>query len=282
MLPIVPGPRHIAAAAIVLGLTATLFAEFPGPPVRSTTSTRCWTTRRSAPWRRWSAMSKPRRQPEIAVVTVASLDGMSVEEYANKLFKDWGVGQKDLDNGVLILVAPGERKMRIEVGYGLEPIPPGRPGRADHPRAVHTGLQGWPLLRGHSERRRQGRRRSSAASTSSRRRSASGWTRRTRTSRRSGSRSRSSARSSASAWPPSALASGRRKGFFLIFGTGFTVHPAADVAGLQPDDVLRPAAAGPGGVRAGRAWQDVERATAVAAQQAVGVGRNELQLLVLV
>jgi len=61
---------------------------------------------------------------EIAVVTVPSLDGMTVEEYANKLFAAWGIGKKGADNGVLILVAPQERKMRIEVGYGLEPVLP--------------------------------------------------------------------------------------------------------------------------------------------------------------
>jgi uncharacterized protein len=61
---------------------------------------------------------------EIAVATVKSLDGMSVEEYANRLFKEWGVGQAKTDNGVLILVVPNQREMRIEVGYGLEGILP--------------------------------------------------------------------------------------------------------------------------------------------------------------
>jgi uncharacterized protein len=61
---------------------------------------------------------------EIAVATVPSLDGMEVEDYANKLFKEWGVGQASQDNGVLILVAPNERAMRIEVGYGLEAVLP--------------------------------------------------------------------------------------------------------------------------------------------------------------
>ncbi len=59
---------------------------------------------------------------EIAVVTVSSLEGMSVEEYAVTLFKNWGIGKKGKDNGVLFLVAPNERKVRIEVGYGLEPV----------------------------------------------------------------------------------------------------------------------------------------------------------------
>jgi uncharacterized protein len=61
---------------------------------------------------------------EVAVVTVASLDGMSVEEYANGLFKAWGIGKKGVDNGVLVLVCPPEKKIRIEVGYGLEPVLP--------------------------------------------------------------------------------------------------------------------------------------------------------------
>lgn len=61
---------------------------------------------------------------EIAVVTVSSLQGISVEEYANKLFKEWGVGQAKQDNGVLVLVAPNDRAMRIEVGYGLEGVLP--------------------------------------------------------------------------------------------------------------------------------------------------------------
>jgi uncharacterized protein len=65
-----------------------------------------------------------RTSAEIAVATVPSLDGMSVEEYANRLFQAWGIGKKGSDNGVLILVAPTERKIRIEVGYGLEPILP--------------------------------------------------------------------------------------------------------------------------------------------------------------
>ncbi len=59
---------------------------------------------------------------QMAVVTVPSLDGLSVDEYAHRLFNDWGIGQRDANNGVLLLVAPNERRMRIEVGYGLEPL----------------------------------------------------------------------------------------------------------------------------------------------------------------
>ena len=57
---------------------------------------------------------------QVVVATVTSLQGETIEVYANRLFKRWELGQKDKDNGVLLLVAPTERKVRIEVGYGLE------------------------------------------------------------------------------------------------------------------------------------------------------------------
>lgn len=61
---------------------------------------------------------------EVALVTIRSLEGQSVEGYANGLFADWGIGKKGQDNGVLILIARDEREMRIEVGYGLEGVLP--------------------------------------------------------------------------------------------------------------------------------------------------------------
>ncbi|MBU0646906.1 TPM domain-containing protein [Patescibacteria group bacterium] len=57
---------------------------------------------------------------EISVVIIKSLKDDTVENFAVQLFKDWGIGKKGKDNGVLILVAIDDRKMRIEVGYGLE------------------------------------------------------------------------------------------------------------------------------------------------------------------
>jgi uncharacterized protein len=61
---------------------------------------------------------------QIAVVTVPSLDGQTVDAYAHELFEKWGIGQKDLNNGVLLLVAPNERRMWISTGYGIEPLLP--------------------------------------------------------------------------------------------------------------------------------------------------------------
>lgn len=54
---------------------------------------------------------------------------MTIEEYASGLFAEWGIGKKQKDNGVLLLVSMGDRSVRIEVGYGLEPsLPDGRAG----------------------------------------------------------------------------------------------------------------------------------------------------------
>lgn len=63
---------------------------------------------------------KDRTGHEIAVVTITSLGGDDIESYANTLFREWGIGTREYNNGVLLLVAVEERRMRIEVGYGLE------------------------------------------------------------------------------------------------------------------------------------------------------------------
>jgi len=57
---------------------------------------------------------------QLVVATVSSLSGDDIEPYANALFRAWGLGEKQKNNGVLLLVAPNEHKVRIEVGYGLE------------------------------------------------------------------------------------------------------------------------------------------------------------------
>src|SRR5277367_4965164 len=77
---------------------------------------------------------------QIAIVTVHSLEGRSVEDYAADLYKHLGVGGKKDDRGVLLLVSPDERKYRIEVGYGLEPV-------INDARAGDTGRAMVPFLR---------------------------------------------------------------------------------------------------------------------------------------
>jgi uncharacterized protein len=62
-----------------------------------------------------------RSTDQVVVVTVPSLQGYAIEDYGYQLGRAWGIGQKGKDNGVILLVAPSERKVRIEVGRGLEP-----------------------------------------------------------------------------------------------------------------------------------------------------------------
>jgi uncharacterized protein len=59
---------------------------------------------------------------QLVVVTLPSLQGYTIEDFGYQLGRHWGIGTAKLDNGVLLIVAPNERKVRIEVGYGLEPI----------------------------------------------------------------------------------------------------------------------------------------------------------------
>ena len=57
---------------------------------------------------------------QLVVVTLKTLDGYAIDDYGYQLGRHWGIGDKDKDNGTLLIIAPNERKIRIEVGYGLE------------------------------------------------------------------------------------------------------------------------------------------------------------------
>ena len=66
---------------------------------------------------------------EMAVVVIRSLDGLTIEETAVKLFELWKIGKESRDNGLLLLWSPGDRRVRVEVGYGLEgALPDGKVG----------------------------------------------------------------------------------------------------------------------------------------------------------
>lgn len=59
-------------------------------------------------------------EAQIVIVTLDNLSGYDLEQFSVQLFRDWGIGKKDKNNGVLIILALAEREVRIEVGYGLE------------------------------------------------------------------------------------------------------------------------------------------------------------------
>jgi len=72
---------------------------------------------------RLTAMSQAledKTKDQLVVVTLKSLQGIEIEQYGYQLGRHWGIGQKGHDNGALLIIAPAEHKVRIEVGYGLE------------------------------------------------------------------------------------------------------------------------------------------------------------------
>jgi len=87
---------------------------------------------------------------QIAVVTIQSLDDSDIESYAADLYKQWGIGSKSTNRGVLILLAAQDRRYRIEAGYGLEPILPdgkvGGFGREAVPLLKQSDYNGAVLL----------------------------------------------------------------------------------------------------------------------------------------
>ena len=61
---------------------------------------------------------------QMALVTIPSLEGEPIEDVANTIARAWGVGQKGKNEGILLLLAIQDRRSRLEIGYGLEPILP--------------------------------------------------------------------------------------------------------------------------------------------------------------
>lgn len=61
-------------------------------------------------------------QRQLVVATIPDLEGDDVADYGYRLGRAWGIGDKDRNDGVILLIAPNEQRMRIEVGYGLEPV----------------------------------------------------------------------------------------------------------------------------------------------------------------
>ncbi|HEY4682908.1 MAG TPA: TPM domain-containing protein [Candidatus Acidoferrales bacterium] len=91
---------------------------------------------------------------QIAIVTIASLEGESIEDFTNRLAIRWGVGHRGDNRGLMILLAIGDRRSRIEVGYGLEPIlPDGRVGsiQREWRPLLRSGNYGAALLQATSQ-----------------------------------------------------------------------------------------------------------------------------------
>lgn len=72
--------------------------------------------------RQLTSLLQSETKHQVVVVTLSTLEGKSLEDYGYQLGRHWGIGEKGNDNGVLLIFAPNEKQVRIEVGYGLEGV----------------------------------------------------------------------------------------------------------------------------------------------------------------
>lgn len=133
--------KKAAAGLLVFLLAAALFAgrRFPAPRGLVTDEARVLDDSGRDRLQRLLTDIETQTAAEVAVVTIPSLNGDGLDDYSNELFKAWGIGKKGKDNGVLVLVAANDHKVRIETGYGAEGVlPDGRCGEI-----IRTDITPW-------------------------------------------------------------------------------------------------------------------------------------------
>ena len=116
--------RFFAAliAFLVLALPATAAPKFPTLTGRVVDDAHVLSDQTKGDLDQKLAALEAKTSRQLVVVTIASLQGFDIADYGYQLGRAWGIGQAKLNNGVLLIVAPTEHRVRIEVGYGLEPI----------------------------------------------------------------------------------------------------------------------------------------------------------------
>ena len=113
---------------LILAFALLLFARpalpRPGPSSAAASSIRriCFHPGLEAELTQRLAALEQASSRQLVVVTIPSLEGYEIEDYGYRLGRHWGIGQEGANNGAILLVAPNERRVRIEVGYGLEGI----------------------------------------------------------------------------------------------------------------------------------------------------------------
>ena len=116
--------RALVMLALLLGAPAWAEPTFPKLTGRVVDAAAILPADTVAELTRRSAALEAKNSTQLVVATVPDLQGYEIEEYGYRLGRAWGIGQKGLDNGVILLVAPKERRVRVEVGYRLEPVLP--------------------------------------------------------------------------------------------------------------------------------------------------------------
>jgi uncharacterized protein len=120
-----PRPQQAALLLLIIGFLAldqwALAApQFPNLTGRVVDNAELLSTSEHERLTRLLAEHESQTTNQVVVVTLESLQGYEIEDFGYQLGRHWGIGQEGKDNGVLLVVAPNERKVRIEVGYGLE------------------------------------------------------------------------------------------------------------------------------------------------------------------
>lgn len=109
---------------VLLLLLASLGLKFPEPIGYVNDFANILTNQEEYTITKIAEMVERETTAELAVVTIQTTKPLSIEEYSVRLFEEWGIGKKEKDNGVLLLVAVEDRTVKIEVGYGLEGVLP--------------------------------------------------------------------------------------------------------------------------------------------------------------
>ncbi|MGH6828239.1 MAG: TPM domain-containing protein [Rhizomicrobium sp.] len=112
----------ILLAFMILALPAAAAPKFPPLTGRVVDAAHILSPATVADLDRKLAGLQARTSRQLVVVTLPSLQGYDIADYGYQLGRAWGIGQAKLNNGALLIVAPKEHRVRIEVGYGLEPI----------------------------------------------------------------------------------------------------------------------------------------------------------------
>ena len=107
-------------SGFALSVTAQSIPTRPNPPVLVNDYTRTLTPDQQLSIEKKLDIFDDSTSTQIAVIIIPSLEGMDISDYALKLGREWGVGGKDYNNGVVFLISKGDRKINISTGYGVE------------------------------------------------------------------------------------------------------------------------------------------------------------------
>jgi len=114
--------RTLLVLLMLLPVPAMAAPSFPPLTGRVVDAAKLLTAEQKAELEALSASVEQASTRQLVVATIPDLQGYDIADYGFQLGRAWQIGQKEANNGIILIVAPNERKVRIEVGYGLEPI----------------------------------------------------------------------------------------------------------------------------------------------------------------